>query len=107
MQNNQKKNTLNESAVEKLRKVVRQILKEEVSKGKLINETDGYDNDNGDDEHEEGNSVMNAIFGIEKHVGTFNFVDALAAIIDYSHKTNIGSERLAGIVSNYLKNKRI
>jgi hypothetical protein len=30
MQNNQKKNTLNESAVEKLRKVVRQILKEEM-----------------------------------------------------------------------------
>jgi hypothetical protein len=32
MQNNQKKNTLNESAVEKLRKVVRQILKEEIGK---------------------------------------------------------------------------
>jgi hypothetical protein len=74
---------------------------------KIIKETDGYDNNNGDEDFEIGEDVMNKIFGIEKNIGTFKFKDALTAIIDYSRKADIGSERLANIVSSYLKNKSL
>jgi hypothetical protein len=74
---------------------------------KIIKETDGYDNNNGDEDFEIGEEVMDKIFGIEENIGIFKFKDALTAIIDYSRKADIGSERLANIVSNYLKNKSL
>jgi predicted DNA-binding protein (UPF0251 family) len=114
------KNKINESKNNKTMKITKkqlqQLIKEEVvklnrrailenEKKNLRNELYEMIGDNGDEEAAKWEEVSNSIFGNEEEYGQMNPVEAIAAAIEYSHKSSLHPAFIAKVVAYKIKDR--
>jgi len=70
-----------------------------------LNETEGYDNDNGDAEHDAATELQNYLLDGEDKYGPITTKQIIRRAIELYPKVDIHAARLAGAVDFILKNR--